>query len=62
MTKRYRVEYSHKNCHPETCCHNGDYRIYDNVEHHYFYYHDDEKYLQDLCDQWNKEEEFNEQI
>lgn len=45
VNNRYKVEWSHHLCHPETCCHSGDYRVYDNIEKYYIEYSDDELYL-----------------
>lgn len=42
VSARYKVEWSHHLCHPETCCHLGDYRVYDSIEKRYIDYSDDE--------------------
>ena len=50
VSNRYKVEWAHHLCHPETCSHRGDYRVYDNESKCYIAYDDDEDYLKTLYD------------
>tara|TARA_R110002050_G_scaffold131289_6_gene253088 strand:+ start:339 stop:554 length:216 start_codon:yes stop_codon:yes gene_type:complete len=50
VSNRYKVEWAHQLCHPETCSHRGDYRVYDNESKCYVAYNDDEDYLKKLYD------------
>jgi hypothetical protein len=62
MKNRYVVRWSHCGCNEQTCDHEADYRIYDTVEKRFVLYDDDPDHLQNICKDWNREEEFNEQI
>ena len=55
-TKRFTVEYAHELCHPETCCHEADWRIYDDTEKRFIEYSNDRIYLEMQCNDWNKKE------
>lgn len=50
VSNRYKVEWSHHLCHPESCSHRGDYRVYDNKLKQYVAYDDDEDYLKNTYD------------